>query len=204
MHRRRRWSGLLAAAAVLLAAAPAPPPPISRYLDSPMARKAVNLLVGGDAKGLAKLLAYPDEYSAADRDHDTTVMMRSIEALLRAFGKPRSVKVTQTSLRYYEIGITGGPRAYWWEPEGSRASTRQYLYEVDYAIHGTGYIKIVTWMKDGKERVVGLGMGLPADRPPSRVRMRNAYQAVLDSQGAPPNHPMRKVEVQVNEVPELK
>ena len=204
MNRRRCLASLWVAVALLCAAAPAPPPPISRSLDSPIARRAINLLVEGDAKDLARLLAYPESYSAEERDRDITSVMRSIDALLRAFGKPRGVKVTPNSLRYYEIGVTGGPRPFWWEPDGSRANTRAYYYEVDFATHGAGYIKILTRVKDGSERAVGVGMGLPADRPPSRVRMRNAYQAVLDSQGAPPNHPARKVEVQVNEVAEMK
>jgi hypothetical protein len=107
-------------------------------------------------------------------------------------------------LRFYEIAIFGGPAPFWWEKDGSREHSRQYFYEADFASHGTGYIKVITRTGDGPEAAVAVAFCLPADRSPSRVRMRTAFNAVLDAQGAPPNHPARKVDLPVFEVPQAK
>jgi hypothetical protein len=198
--------GCLLLALALLAGAgkPPPAPQIPRYIDSASSRKIVNLLVAGDPSMVAKAISYPEDYTPQQIEAERTALTRAIEAMLRVFGKPRDVKAIESGLRYYEIGIFGGPKPYWWESEGSREHTRQYFYEANFASHGYGYIKVMTRTNKSPEAPVAVALCLPVDRPPSRVRMRAAYNAVLDSQGAPANHPIRKSEIPVFEVPEAK
>jgi hypothetical protein len=206
--RRLACLGLVLAFALLSGAAkpkPAPAPaPVPRFIDSPISRKVVNLLVAGDSLPVVRALTLPPDYTKEQTDSERTALNAMIGALLRAFGKPRDVKAIESGLRFYEIAIFGGPTPFWWEKDGSREHSRQYFYEADFASHGTGYIKVITRTGDGPEAAVAVAFCLPADRSPSRVRMRTAFNAVLDAQGAPPNHPARKVDLPVFEVPQAK
>jgi hypothetical protein len=202
--RARHLAGL-ALALLLLAGATKPQlSPIPRNIDSPISRKIVNLLTAGEPNPVAKALTLPATYTPEQIDRERTALTANIGAMLRVFGKPRDVKAIQQGLKFYEIALFAGPAPYWWEPNAERSHTRQYFYEANFASHGTGYIKVITRTGEGPEAAVALALCLPADRPASRVRMRAAYNAVLDAQGAPPNHPARKLEPPVIEVPEAK
>lgn len=202
---RSRRLAVLALALALLAGAAKPPAPVTpRYIDSPASRRIVSLLAAGDAAPVARALSLPSDYTPEQVDKERTGLTTTIGAMLRSFGTPRDAKAIEAGLRFYEIMVFAGPKPYWWEPDGSRANTRQYFYEAHFASHGSGYIKVITRTGEGPETAVAVGLCLPADRPPSRVRMRAAYNAVLDAQGVPANHPARKVELPVFEVPPAK
>jgi len=183
----------------ILAAVPAPEVP--RRLDSDAARTLIRLLESSDWSGTAAALAYPPDYTKEDLSKDQLEVAESLRALSGHFGAVSSVRQSDRPLQFYEVGVGGGPRPFWWQSPNAPSRTFQYIYEVRFSAFGPGVIKILTFDSPNGEAPVSIYFGLLISSPESEQRLRRAFNALLDTVGLPSDHPARSMPVPYWESP---
>jgi len=185
----------------LASVAALPPPESSRRLDSEAARTVVRFLEASDFSGAATALAYPPDFTKDQLASDQLGVANAIRLLLAEFGALSSVRISERHLQFYEVGVAGGPRPFWWQTPEAPSRTFYYIYEVQFSKFGPGVLKILTFDSPSGEVPVSINFGFLPSVPEADQRVRRAFNGLLDMMGVPGDHPARSMPVPISDSP---
>lgn len=149
----------------------------------------ISILNSKESEKVANSISYPESFTAEELEEDQQGLASAHEMFFQYFGEFGQIKAVDEGASFYEVGVYGGT-IHWWASEKS-TKTKRYLYAVNFANHGDGYIKVFTSNKNNMETVVSFFYALPLNSV-SKKKIISVTHSLLDLFGIPKNHPYRQ------------
>ena len=92
---------------------------------------------GSDFQGAASLLHCPEEYSESERSHNTQFLVKFLQLITGAFGKPLNHMPNEPPEVMWDISIEGGKGEYW---KNLTYVLFQKQYQVAFEREGSGLV----------------------------------------------------------------